>query len=252
MASTVIVEKETKLVKVVCGIIVKGKWDNVLRLKMTSLSTPSVISQILLKLSPFSVVITREFFDWVEFVPNYKHSLYSNWTMICILTKYKHFKIAHSMVESIAFKDFLSTPSVLNAVVDVSYGSEVNSHVLSWLVIVYAKSKMTHDAIQVFEHMRVWGYKPHLHACTVLLNSLVKERLTDTVWKIFKRMMKDGVVPNLHIYNVMLHACCKSGDVDKAEELFSDMEFNGIDPDLITYNTLISLYCKKATVGNVE
>ncbi|KAL5839546.1 hypothetical protein ACOSQ4_012154 [Xanthoceras sorbifolium] len=32
---------------------------------------------------------------------------------------------------------------------------------------------------QVFDQMRVHGLRPHLHACTVLLNSLVKDRLTD-------------------------------------------------------------------------
>nr|GEV67475.1 hypothetical protein [Tanacetum cinerariifolium] len=105
--------------------------------------------------------------------------------------------------------------------------------------------KMTQDAIQVFEHMRVHGLKLHLPTCTVLLSSLVKERLTDTMWKSYKKMVKIGIVPNLHIYNVLIHACCKSLDVVKAEEVMSEMEFKCGSPDLFTYNTLILLYCKK-------
>ena len=95
--------------------------------------------------------------------------------MVHILTKHRHFKTAHQLLEKIAFRDFLSSPSVLNALIPTQDDPDVNSHVLSWLVITYANSKMTQDAIQVLEHMRVHGFKPHLHACTVLLNSLVKD-----------------------------------------------------------------------------
>jgi pentatricopeptide repeat protein len=76
---------------------------------------------------------------------------------------------------------------------------EVNSHVLSWIVIHYAKSKMTHDAVQVFEQMSLCNLKPHLHACTVLINSLLKDGVTSMVWKVYKRMIQDGVVPNIYL-----------------------------------------------------
>ncbi|KAL8195383.1 hypothetical protein R6Q57_025786 [Mikania cordata] len=94
--------------------------------------------------------------------------------MIHVLTKHRHFKSAHQLLEKIALRDFLSSPTVLNSLATNSDDQDVNSHVLSWLVIFYANLKMNHDAIQVFEHMRrVQGLKPHLPACTVLLNSLV-------------------------------------------------------------------------------
>nr|GEX25860.1 hypothetical protein [Tanacetum cinerariifolium] len=165
--------------------------------------------------------------------------------MIQVLTKQRHFKTAHQLLDKIALRDFLSSPTVLNSLASTCDDPDVNSHVLSWLVIYYANMKMTQDAIQVFEHMRVHGLKLHLPACTVLLSSLVKERLTDTMWKCYKKMLKIGIVPNLHIYNVLIHACCKSLDVVKAEEVMSEMEFKCVSPDLFTYNTLISLYCKK-------
>lgn len=235
---------ERQLVKTVCAIIIKGYWDKLLKPKIGSFITSSVINQALLNLSPHGFSISCSFFKWVETIPQYKPSLQSSWTMICILTEQRHFRNAQNLLEKIARKDFLSSPTVLNALVNSYVDPDVNSHVLSWLVIFYANSKMNPDALQVFDHMRVCGFKPHLHACTVLLNSLVKERLTDSVWKVYKKMTKLGVIPNIHVYNVLIHACCKSGDVEKAEELLSQMESMNIFPDIFTYNTLISLYCK--------
>ncbi|KAL8471896.1 hypothetical protein ACS0TY_029218 [Phlomoides rotata] len=237
---------EHQLVKIVCSIVIKGHWDKLLKPKIGSVVTSSVLNQALLNLSPHGFSLSWSFFKWVETISQYKPSLQSSWTMICILTEQRHFRNAQNLLEKIARKDFLSSPAVLNALVNsCCFDPDVNSHVLSWLVIFYANSKMNPDALQVFDHMRVCGYKPHLHACTVLLNSLVKERLTDTVWKVYKKMTKLGVIPNIHVYNVLIHACCKSRDVEKAEELLSQMESISIFPDIFTYNTLISLYCKK-------
>ncbi|XP_051151920.1 pentatricopeptide repeat-containing protein At5g38730 [Andrographis paniculata] len=237
---------ESSLVNTLCAIVIKGYWDKLLSPKIGSLVTSSIISQTLLKLSPYGFPsLVWSFFKWVETVPQYKHSLQSSWNMICILTKHRHFTKARDLLEKIAKKDYLSSPSVLNALVSVDVDADVNSHVLSWLVIFYVNSNKNSDAIQVFEHMRVCRYKPDLHACTVLLNSLVKERSIDTVWKLYKKMLKVGVCPNLHVYNVLIHACCRSGDVERAEKLLVEMESKKILPDLITYNTLISLYCRK-------
>ncbi|RDY01657.1 Pentatricopeptide repeat-containing protein, partial [Mucuna pruriens] len=58
---------------------------------------------------------------------------------------------------------------------------------------------MTHDAIQVFEQMRLHEIKPHLHACIVLL----------------KYLLKDGVIPKWYIYNCLFHACSISEDVER-------------------------------------
>ncbi|PWA99746.1 tetratricopeptide repeat (TPR)-like superfamily protein [Artemisia annua] len=242
------VTNEIKLLKPVIAIVLKScSWDYLLRPKIGSLLTSTTINQILHTLSKLEsfLNITHTFFKWVELNPDYKHTLQSNWTMIHILTKQKHFKTAHQLLDKIALRDFLSSPTVLNSLASTCDDPDVNCHVLSLLVIYYANMKMTQDAIQVFEHMRVHGLKLHLPACTVLLNTLVKERLTDTMWKCYKKMVKIGIVANLHIYNVLIHACCKSLDVEKAEEVIAEMEFKCVSPDLFTYNTLISLYCKK-------
>jgi pentatricopeptide repeat protein len=237
------------MIQTICAVVVKGHWNNLLKPKIGSSLTSTTIHQVLLQLSLYSRgpwLLSWEFFKWVESVANYKHTLQSSWTMVNILAKHKHFKTAQDLLEKIAHKDFLSSTSVLNALVRNYDDPDVNSHVLSWLVIFYGKSKMTQDAMQVFEFMRVHRLQPHLHACTVLLNCLVRDRMTDMVWKVFKKMVRVGVVPNIHVYNVLVHACCKSGDVEKAEGLLSEMELKCIFPDLFTYNTLISLYCKRS------
>ena len=90
--------------------------------------------------------------------------------------------------------------------------------------------------------MRLCRVKPHLHACTVLLNSLVKNGVTTMVWKIHKRMVQVGVVPNIHIYICLMHACSRSRDVERAQQLLNEMEVKGVLPDTFTYNTSMSLY----------
>ncbi|CAN0924419.1 Pentatricopeptide repeat-containing protein At5g38730 [Linum grandiflorum] len=249
MANSVSPRCEARLVHSICAIVIKGCWPNLLKPKIDFHLTPNTVQQVLLQLNDYgynSPSLPWTLFKWIESsFPNYKHSVQSSWTMIHILTKHKHFKTAHQLLEKISCKDFLSSPSVLSALVKTHDDPEVNSHVLSWLVIVYGNSRMTHEAMQVFEHMRANSFRPHLHACTVLLNALVKDRLTDTVWKVYKKMVKVGVVANVHVFNVLVHACCKSGDVEKAEKLLTEMDLKGVSPDLFTYNTLISLYCKK-------
>ncbi|KAK2985892.1 hypothetical protein RJ640_008716 [Escallonia rubra] len=142
--------------------------------------------------------------------------------MIHILTKQGHFKAAQNMLEKIALRDFLSSHSVLSALVISTHDDpDVNAHVLSWLLIIYGE----------FED------DPRCNS---------DERLTDMAWKVYKSMIKAGVDPNIYVFNVLIHACCKSGDVEKAEELLGEMELKGIFPDLFTYNMLISLYCKKS------
>ena len=243
----VLIGSHNQFVDSVCSIVVKGHWGNLLKVKNASALTSSTIHKVLLQLSLYGYGLSHSFpfFKWLDSIPHYSHSLQCSWATIHILTKHKHFKPAQHVLEKIAHKDFLSSPSVLSTLVRTHDNQEVNSQVLSWLVIHYAKSKMTQDAIQVFEQMRLHEVKPHLHACTVLLNSLLKDGVTHMVWKIYKRMVQVGVVPNIYIYNCLFHACSKAGDVERAEQLLNEMDVKGLLPDIFTYNTLISLYCKK-------
>ncbi|KAF6153400.1 hypothetical protein GIB67_003590 [Kingdonia uniflora] len=185
------------------------------------------------------------FFKWAETIPHYNHSLQPYWTMIHILTARKQFIDAQSLLQRIAFKDFLSSALVLNALISSNNDPVLNSQILSWLVVLYAKGKKIREAIQVFEQMESNGIVPHVHACSSLLNELVKARLTDSTWKMYKRMLQIGVVPNIFVYNVMIHACCNTRDVEKAEQLLNEMELKGISPDRFSYNTLISILCRK-------
>ncbi|KAI9111288.1 hypothetical protein K1719_017700 [Acacia pycnantha] len=233
----VFLQNPSQFILSLCAIVVKGHWSNLLKLGKASALTSSTIHQVVLQLSLHGSApsYSFSFFKWVETIPNYKHSLQCSWSMLHIFVKHKHFGTAQEMLEKISHRDFLSSPSVLRTLIEIQHDPEVNSHVLSWLVIHYAKSKMTDDAIQVFEQMRLYNLNPHLHACTVLLNSLVKDGVTNMVWKVYKQMVKASVFPNMHIYNVLIHACSKSGDVERAENILNEMEVKGVYPDIFTY-----------------
>lgn len=130
-------------------IILKGHWNHLLEPKICSQITSTTINHLLLHLSVFScnAFLSWSFFQWVKTsIATYNHSLQSTWTMVHILTKHKHFKTAHHLLDKIPNKDFLSSNSVLKVLVSTHSDVEVNSHVLSWLVISYGKLKMTQDA----------------------------------------------------------------------------------------------------------
>ncbi|KAG6428264.1 hypothetical protein SASPL_112515 [Salvia splendens] len=208
---------ESLLVKTVCAIVVKGYWDKLLKPKIGSSVTSSVINQVLSEFSAngFSV-------SWA----------------------------AQNLVEKIARRDFLLSPTVLNALVNSCSDSDVNAHVLSWLVIFYADSKMSSEAVQVFEHMRVCGYKPHVHACIVLLNSLVKEGLTnlrdaEKVEELLIEMESNNVVPDIFTYNTLISLYCKKGMHYEALCVQDRMERGGVCPDIVTYNSLVYSYCRE-------
>ncbi|KAF2313720.1 hypothetical protein GH714_012956 [Hevea brasiliensis] len=250
MATLAPLNNDAQLVQSICAAVVKGSWKNLLRSKIGSNLTTTTVHQVLLQLSLYSnsPSLSWAFFKWIESsIPYYKHSLQSSWTMIHILTKYKHFKSAQSVVEKIAYKDFLSTQSVLSALVRLHDDPDVNSHVCSWLVIVYANSKMTQEALQVLEHMRIHGFRPHLHACTVLLNSLVKERLTDMGMHyealcIQDRMDRGQISPDIVTYNSLIYGFCREGRMREALRLFR--EIKNATPNHVTYTTLIDGYCR--------
>ncbi|ERN10234.1 hypothetical protein AMTR_s00171p00059960 [Amborella trichopoda] len=247
MAGLMAHKQETDFIRKVCGIILKGQFHVLTRPNITSRFTNTMVNSILSNLSSDSLA-SWSFFKWVESIPNYKHSVQPYWTMIHILTKNKQYNIAQSLVKRIMFREFLSSPSVLNALLNSCSDAISNSEVLSWLIIYYAQSKMTQDAIQIFNQMNIHGFKPHLHACTSLLSALAKEKLTATLWKIHERMVEIGIMFNTHVYNAMIHACYISGDVEKAEKLVKDMDERRVPLDLFSYNTLIALFAKRACI----
>lgn len=120
MATLAPPSNETQLVQSIYAAVLKGGWKNLLTPRTGSGLTTTTVHQVLLQLSLYNhnPSLSWAFFKWMESsIPNYKHSLQSSWTMIHILTKHQHFKTAQCLVEKIAYKDFLSTPSVLSALV---------------------------------------------------------------------------------------------------------------------------------------
>ncbi|KAJ0963955.1 hypothetical protein J5N97_029077 [Dioscorea zingiberensis] len=239
---------ETAFIHCVCANIVKGNWINLLKPQINNLFTTSIVNQILLHLSSITTnpSLSWTFFKCLQSLPHYHHSLLPTWTMLHLLTRHKHFNAARQLLDQMALREFLSSPSVLSSLLSSHTDRSSNAQILSWLVILYSRSKMIRDALQVFEQMKVNSLVPHPHACSALLNALAKARLTASAWRVFDEMLRVGVVPNAHIFNVMIHVCYKSGEVRKAEELVNEMRRKGVSPDLFSFNSLIALYCKKS------
>ncbi|RRT82514.1 hypothetical protein B296_00013182 [Ensete ventricosum] len=235
---------EAAFIQGVCAIVSKGNWRTLWIPHVSDRFTTSNVHQILLQLSA-DIALSWNFFKWAQSLPHYHHSLPTNFTMVHLLTRSRRFQEARNLLQKFAFKGFLSSPTVLGALLSGHGDQDSNSQILSWLVFIYSRSNKTQDAIQILELMKARGLKLDPHACSALLSALAKARLTATAWNVYNDILRMGVVANVHILNVMIHVCFKSGDTEKAEKLVGEMDGKVVRPDLFTYNTLISLYCKK-------
>ncbi|KAG6468541.1 hypothetical protein ZIOFF_073229 [Zingiber officinale] len=248
MASRAKARNEALFIQGVCAIASKGSWRTLSSPHITTRLSSSV-HRILLHLSLDSALSWR-FFNWAALsLPHYRHSLSTNFAMVRILTNARRFQEARDLLEKFAFKQLVSSPSVLGSFLsthDDDDDKDSDSQIVSWLVFIHARSNKIQDALQLFDEMKKRRLKPDPHACSALLSALAKARLTATAWNVYEALRSLRAVPNLYIFNVMIHVCYKSGDNEKADKLLLEMERKAVPPDLFTYNTLISLYCKKA------
>lgn len=234
---------EGRFIQAVCGNVSKGNWSLLSHTGIANLFTTSNVTQILLRLSA-KTTLSWSFYNWVQSLPHYRHSLEPNWTMVHLLTRDRRFLLAREVLEKFALKSLLSSPLVLGPL--LKNFPSTNSQVLSWLVIYYAKSSdMAKDAVEVFYVMKNAKIMPDLFSCSALLSSLAKEIQTATAWKVFDDMLQLGVVPNTYIYNSMLHVCFMSGKADAAQRLVAEMDAKQVPLSIISYNILIALFSQK-------
>lgn len=236
---------DSEFIQNVFKVVMEGTWNCLSKAQIASRLNPCIMSEILLQIGRHDGNLAWRFFKWVAYLPHYQHATRPYWTIIHILTKNNKFKTAQSLLQSISHKGFLSSPVVLDVMINDYSNLGTNSAVLSMLINSYAQSRMTQDAIQVFYQLGSYGINPTVHSCNILLNSLVKAKLPTMAWKIYREMLCRGIEVDSRTFNVMIHACCKQGDLQNAEELVNQMKKHGFNPDLFTYNSLISLLSKK-------
>ncbi|KAJ8498953.1 hypothetical protein OPV22_009505 [Ensete ventricosum] len=252
---------EAAFIQGVCAIVSKGNWRTLWIPHVSDRFTTSNVHQILLQLSA-DTALSWNFFKWAQSLPHYHHSLPTDFTMVHLLTRSRRFQEARNLLQKFAFKGFLSSPTVLGALLSGHGDQDSNSQILSWLVFIYSRSNKTQDAIQILELMKARGLKLDPHACSALLSALAKARLTATAWNVYNDILRMGLVANVHILNVMIHVCFKSGDTEKAEKLVSEMDGkvkgnmdfawklrnkmleSGLVLDQFTYKALIHGFCK--------
>jgi pentatricopeptide repeat protein len=236
-------KEEVRFIQAVCGNVAKRNWSLLSHTGISHLFTTSNVTQILLKLSA-DTAISWSFYNWVQSLPHYRHSLEPNWTMVHLLAENRRFAMARELLQKFALKSLLSSPLVLGPL--LKNFPSTNSQVLSWLVMYYAQSPdMAKDALEVFYVMKGANIRPDLYACSALITSIAKEKLSATAWKVFDDMLQLGVVPNTYIYNSMLHVCFMSGKADAAQRLVTEMDAKEVPLSIISYNILIALFSKE-------
>jgi pentatricopeptide repeat protein len=179
------------------------------------------MSEILLQIGRHDGNLAWRFFNWAAFLPHYQHITRPYWTIIHILSKNNKLKTAQLFLQSIAHRSFLSSPVVLDVMINDYSNLGTNSTVLSMLINSYAQFRMTEDAIQVFYQLGSYRINPTVYSCNILLNSLVKAKSPAMAWKIYREMLCRGINADSRTFNVMIHACCKKGDQEEfGEEIY--------------------------------
>ncbi|KAJ3672261.1 hypothetical protein LUZ60_006982 [Juncus effusus] len=233
---------ELRFIKAVCANVLKNNWPLLSHAPISTLFTPSNVTQILHQLSS-QTSLSWAFFNWADSLPHYSHSLEPNWAMVHLLTENNQFEMAQELLEKFTLKSMICSPLVLGPLLK-SYPS-TSGQVLNWLVIYYSKCSLSNDALKVFDEMKSHGLKPDSYACNALLIALAKDKNIHTAWKVFDEIVELGIVLNIHIYNSLLYICFKSNDLNKARELVSEMEKNGVLLNAASYNNLVMLLCNK-------
>ncbi|KAJ0042819.1 hypothetical protein Pint_18875 [Pistacia integerrima] len=143
---------------------------------------------------------------------------------------------AQHLLEKIAHRDFLSTPSVLNALVKVHDDPAGNSHVLSWL---------TDKVWKVYKKMVRLGVVANIHVYNVLLHACCKSGDMGSAMKVKNKMLEAGLKLDQYTYKALIHGFCKVQEMDSAKELLFGMLDAGFAPSYCTYCWLVDGYCKK-------
>ncbi|KAK3004976.1 hypothetical protein RJ639_019820 [Escallonia herrerae] len=118
--------------------------------------------------------------------------------------------------------------------------SEVDLHVRTKLVGMYAKCGCLEDARKVFDEMP----ERNLFTWLAMIGACARERRWREVLELYGLMMEDGIVPDGFLLPKILQACGNCGDVAVGEVIHSLVVRGGLDCEMRVQNSLLAVYAK--------
>ncbi|ONK76322.1 uncharacterized protein A4U43_C03F26380 [Asparagus officinalis] len=227
--------------------LIHSEWPN-----LNSLApklTPFRSNHILLKIQK-DPVLSLDFYNFsVSQNPN-SQSLDTHSIILHILTKFKRFKSAESILRKILIPQTLNSSSELFDAILHSYRlCDSSPNVFDSLFKTYAHIKKFRKATETFCRMRDYGFLPTIRSCNAFVSSLLDLGRNDIALAFYKEMGRCRISPNVYTLNMVMCAFCNSGKLEKALEVFEKMEMMGFSPMDSSFNTLIAAYCKNGLIG---
>lgn len=227
--------------------LIHSEWP-----KLNSLApkfTPFRLNHILLKIQK-DPVLSFEFYNFAASQNPCFQTLDTHAIILHILTKFKRFKSAESILTKTLISQTKNSSSELFDAILYTYRlCDSSPGVFDSLFKAYAHIKKFRNASETFCRMRNYGFLPKIRSCNAYMSSLLDLGRTDIILAFHREMGRCRISPNVYTLNMVMSALCGSGKLEKASEVFEKMEMMGLSPTVPSFNTLIAAYCKNGLIS---
>ncbi|KAL4586680.1 hypothetical protein LXL04_011322 [Taraxacum kok-saghyz] len=213
-----------KLCKMISTHRDTSQLDSLLNSTEIELS-PALVVEVLKKLSNAGV-FALFFFRWTEKQNGFKHTSDSYDALIEALGKIKQFKVIWTLVNDMKIKGILGKST------------------FALISRRYARAKKVKEAVEAFERMEKFGFKPELHDYNRFLDTLCKSRQVESAQQVFDKMKKTKFKPDIKSYTILLEGWGQEMNLLKLDEVYREMKAEEFEPDVVAYGIIINAYCK--------
>ncbi|XP_021805860.1 pentatricopeptide repeat-containing protein At4g26680, mitochondrial-like [Prunus avium] len=221
--------------------------------KLNSLSnglTAFRVKHVLLKIKQ-DYVLSLEFFNWVAAQNPTSLTLETHSMILHILTKYRKFKSAESILRKVLVSGSIDLPSKLFEAILYSYRlCDSSPRVFDSLFKTFAHMKKFRNTTNTFCQMKDYGFFPTVESCNAYLSSLLDLHRADIALVFYREMQRCRISPNVYTLNMVISAYCKLGKLENAVEVLEKMGSMGFSPTVVSYNTLIAGHCDKGLLSS--
>ncbi|CAL8174410.1 unnamed protein product [Prunus armeniaca] len=221
--------------------------------KLNSLSnglTTFRVKRILLKIKQ-DYVLSLEFFNWVAAQNPTSLTLETHSMILYILTKYRKFKSAESILRKVLVSGSIDLPSKLFEAILYSYRlCDSSPRVFDSLFKTSAHMKKFRNATNTFCQMKDYGFFPTVESCNAYLSSLLDLHRAYIALVFYREMQRCRISPNVYTLNMVISAYCRLGKLENAVEVLEKMDSMGFSPTVVSYNTLIAGHCDKGLLSS--
>ncbi|XP_047321297.1 pentatricopeptide repeat-containing protein At5g39710 [Impatiens glandulifera] len=167
-----------------------------------------------------------------------------------ILTRFRQYKVAQSLVEDFAVNDAAAAEDesgemVFRCLEESYHLCNSSSAVVDLVVKGFSRVRMIQKAINIISLAKKSGLMPTVLSYNAVIDAIVRTHgSVELAEEMYDNMLRNRVSPNVFTYNILIWGLCRIKELDRGLWLFNEMQKNGCLPNVVTCNTLIDGYCK--------